>query len=305
MSKSKTKPKIFILTLLLLTVCFCLCGCAQINFVTYHNDDGTIVEYVYLDIDEQRLIEHNENPQQISIEIPSNCYAEAKKLLDNFHLKFSTQYNNKLLSNEEYTTYYNGVEIVQQDYLNGKYAIGFKYKNSEIYKKYYEVLNNSTFNNNPKRVKKLFYTKTYYYGTANYGDYSIFNSIYTYYTNSRFVAISPQEANLTYTYSVSSRRFHSDANKIQLDSNGNYLHTWNISPEEPAKQIHFYTISANKSIWILICIGISLICCLGLGAVGIIKHSKLKQPKTLDNNSIIVNNSNKDLTTINQNQTEQ
>ena len=278
--------------LVLIAVCFCLCGCAEVNFVTYHNDDGSITEYVYLSIDENILISHNENPAQIAIEIPTNCYAQAKQLVQEYQSKLFTQYQQNLISNEEYVLYYNSIEIVQQDYNEGNYAIGLKYKNSKAYKKYYETLNNSTFSSNTKEIKKTFYTKTYYYGSANYGDFSIFNTIYNYYTSSRLASISPQETNLTYTYSVSSRRFHSDADNIQLDTNGNYLHTWNISPTEPSRQICFYTISANRSIWIICCIGLSLLTCIIITIVALIKHFKNKSLKPLDNSEVIDNNIN-------------
>ena len=273
-------------------VSFCLCGCAEVNFVTYHNSDGTITEYVYLLIDENALLSHNENPEQIAVEIPADCYSQARTLLEEYQKNLTEQYKNHLLSGDEYSSYYNGVEIVQQNYDAGKYAIGFKYKDSNIYKKYYKLLNNTTFSSSPKEVKKLFYTKTYYYGTANYGDYSIFNTIYNYYTSSRFASISPQEATLTYTYSVTSRRFHSDANTIQVDSNGNYLHTWNISPDEPNKQICFYTVSANKSVWIIICIGVSLLACLTISIVALTKHFVNKKTKSLDKKEFIDNNTN-------------
>ena len=290
MQTTSTKTKSILLSLLLLTICFFACGCASVNFVTYHNSDGSITECVYLAIDEQALIKHGENLEQISLEIPSDCYLVAKNLLDEYKNKLNEQLRLNLITTEEFTPLYSGIEIIQQDYTNGEYSIGFKYTNSSVYNKYYELLNNKTQTTNTSQTKKLFYTKTYYHGTANYGDYSIFGTIYNYYSNSRFSSISPQENMLTYTYSVTSRRFHSDANKIQADSSGNYLHTWNISPDEPNKQICFYTISANKSMWIIVCSSLSLLTTIFISIIALIKHKQQNPNKPLDNLSNIDNN---------------
>lgn len=275
--------KIFSLLIMVISLSFCLCGCAEVNFVTYHNSDGTIHEYVHLMIDEYTLRQHDYQPNQTKIEIRTHAHAEASQLLEEYQNKIIIQYQNKLIDATEYTSLFDGVKIIEQDWNENKYIIGFEYKTSTIYKKYYELMNNASFENNTKEIKKPFYTKTYYYGTANYGDYSIFNRIYNYYTNSKFATISPQETNLTYSYTVSTKRFHSDADKVILDSNGNYIHTWNIDPNEPARPICFYTISANRSMWILVCIAIGLLTTAVLGIVGLIIYRK--------NNKINKNNS--------------
>lgn len=268
--------KLLTLSIMLILLSFCLCGCANVNFVTYHNSDGSISEYVYLTIDETKLIEHGYNPDSIKNEIRLNSFTEANNLLAEFQNKLTEQYQNQILTSSEYTTLFNGLKIFQEDWNDSTYAIGFEFKNSSIYKKYYEIMNGATFGSNTKEIKNLFYTKTYYYGTTNYGDYSIFNRIYNYYANSRFASISPQETTLNYSYSVSTKRFHSDADEVTIDTNGNYIHTWQVSPHEPSREICFYTISANKGLWILTCIIIGLGTTLIIGIIAIIKYYKNK-----------------------------
>lgn len=265
-----------ILSTMLLLLCFCVCGCASVNFVTYHNNDGSINEYVYLTINEQSLTEHGYNIDATKLEIQTNSYFEANLLLTEYKNKITQEYNNNTLTDSEYTILYNGINVIGNKWTKNEYLIGLQFKNSTIYKKYYELLNNITFNSKPKQVKKLFYTKTYHYGTTNYGDYSIFARIYNYYSNTIFSTISPQETSLTYSYSVSTHRFHSDADKVYTDSNGNYIHTWNVNPSNPDEKICFYTISANRSVWIITCIAIGLLICLTLCIIGLIKYKKHK-----------------------------
>lgn len=272
---------------MLILLCFCLCGCANVNFVTYHNDDGSIYEYVNLTIDDQTLLDHGYNPDIVKLEIKTNSHIEANALINQYQTKLTLEYQNQSISSDEYSKLYDGIKILEEDWNNGKYLIGLNFEDSTTYKKYYKLLNNSTFNSNTKKIEKLFYTKTYYYGTTNYGDYSIFNRIYNYYSNTMFATIAPQETTLNYSYSVSTRRFHSDADKVQLDSNGNYIHTWKVNPEQPARNIYFYTISANRSMWIIVCIGVSIIVCAILVIIGIIKYKKSK-------NNLIENNLNID-----------
>lgn len=281
----KIKPfklKTILLSTMLLLLCFCLSGCASVNFVTYHNSDGSICEYVFLNIDEQTLTEHGYNIDAVKHEIKTNSHTEANNLIKSYQNKLTIELQQNLLSNEEYSILFSGIKLVEKDWENEEYIIGLSFSNSTVYKKYHSILNNIEFNSNPKKVEKLFYTKTYYYGTANYGDYSIFNRIYNYYSNTIFSSISPQKTNLTYSYSVSNRRFHSDADNISLDTNGNYVHTWNISPDNPGKQIHFYTITANRGIWIICCIGAGLVICTTLSIIGLIKI--LKNKKIYKNN---------------------
>ena len=274
---------------MLILLTFLLCGCASVNFVTYHSDDGSIHEYVYITLDKQALLSHGYNVASVQFEIKSNSYQQANALVQQYRNKLEIEYNGNKLTNTEYTELYNGIKIIEQDWENYKYTIGLHFNSSAIYKKYYELLNNVTFNSKPKQVKKLFYTKSYYYGTTNYGDYSIFNTIYNYYNNTMFASISPQETSLTYSYSVSTRRFHSDADKVHMDNNGNYIHTWNVDPNNPARPICFYTITANRSMWILTSVGISIAICLALCTAGVISYKKHKHKNDEQDN---INNQN-------------
>lgn len=295
--KKSFKPKTIILTTLLLLLVFCLTGCSQVNFITYHNSDGSICEYVYITLDKQELLKYNYNIASVEIEIKTNSNFHAQQLLSDYRSKLYQEYATKQLTGEQYNDYYKGVNIVEEQWKDGKYAIGLKYDNSTCYKKYYNLLNGAEFSSNGKKIEKPFYTKTYYYGTTGYGDYTIFSAIYNYYANTVFAGISPQNNTLTYSYSVDSRRMHSDADSIKVDNNGNYIHTWIVSPDEPSRQIYFYTITANKSAWIivctLVCLGVSIVLCI----VGVFVA---KRSKKINNNKIIEQTTDSNLTNDNQ-----
>ena len=278
MKSIKLKFTPLALSIVIILTCFLLCGCAQVNFVTYHNYDGTIDECVYINLDPQKLIEHGYNVEQVQLDIAANSHLEAKSLIDSYQNKLSEQLVASTISNKEYAKLYAGISIIEREWQNNQYIIGLKYDSSETYQKYYQLLNNAqSAQSRQKQVKKLFYTKTYYYGTANYGDYTIFNRIYKYYSNSIFNTIPPQETSLTYSYSVSSHRYHSDANSVAKDSKGNYIHTWEIDPANPGREIKFYTISANRSPWIIACITISLASCIALCIAGLVKLIKSRK----------------------------
>ena len=277
----KNNFKIFALIFILIISATTMCGCSQVNFVTYNNFDGSIDEYIILTIDQKVLSENGFNPLQVMLEIQTNSHDQASELLAYYHLRLSEELTLGNINNSEYTQLFGGVKITEQDWENDTYIIGFSYSNSTVYKRYYELVNNITFKpSNPEQVKKLFYTKTYYRGTTNFGDYSIFYKIYNYYTNSQFSNISQENNTLTYSYSVESRRMHSDADKVTLDKNGNYIHTWNVSPDNPNQPITFYTITANREVWIGFCLGIGLVVCSILCIIAIIKNKKT-QPLTV------------------------
>lgn len=290
MKINKMKFNTIALSIMLVLICFCLCGCTQVNFVTYHNDDGTIHEYVYLTIDEQALSSYGYNIASVKLEIQSNSHLEAVNLIEDYRNKLVTLYQSQHISSDEYSILYNGVKLIEQKWEDNEYIIGLQFDNSTIYQRYYELLNGATFSQNTKQIKKPFYTKTYYYGTTNYGDYTIFNRIYGYYVNSKFNTISPHEAELTYSYSVSSSRFHSNAEQVSMDSNGNYIHTWDVDPNQPAREIYFYTISANRSAWIITCVLIGLLVCSILCIVAIFKYLKDKNSPSNDNLEDGINN---------------
>lgn len=277
--KTKSNFKFITLSIILLLICFTLSGCAQVNFITYLNSNGTINEYVYLVLDSNALMTHGYNPLEVKNSIRLNSQNIANNLLTEYQSKLAAAYSRQEISLQEFNEFNNGVAVIEHNWENDEYIIGLQFENATVYRQYYRLLDSQsskTSFENSKIIEKAFYTKTYYYGSTGYSDYSIFNSIYNYYTQTVFHDISPQEASLNYSYAVNSSRFHSNADSVSMDINGNYLHTWNVNPEEE-REIYFYTITANRSMWIIVCLIIGLTISLILCIIGLCSYIKTKR----------------------------
>lgn len=277
--RKKIFNKIVLLCILLL-ICVCFTGCASVDFITYCNDDGTINEYVYISLDAEELNSYGYNITDVQAEIENYSENIVSSLISDYNYKLLQTYKSGEISFEEYDYFNNKlndikVSEIKSSWSDNSYIIGLQFKNSKIYKKYYQLLNNITNDEpsaEPLEIEKTFYTKTYYYGTVGYSDYSLFNQVYNHYAL-MFSDIPNENTTLTYSYAINSRRYHSNADSILIDSNGNYIHTWNVNPNELDNQIYFYTLKANKSVWILLCIAIGLTICVILCIIGVIKLS--------------------------------
>ena len=93
---SKLNKLVFAIVLSLL--CVCLCGCAKVDFVTYHNDDGSISEYVYLTINEQTISNGGYDINKVKLDIKTNSHIEANSLILEYRNKVIEQYHNKQIT---------------------------------------------------------------------------------------------------------------------------------------------------------------------------------------------------------------
>lgn len=269
-----------ILIIIILGVCFIFTGCAEISFTTYHNDDGSITEQVVITIDEQELSSYGYNVLQEEQKIFKDVQTRLKNLVSGYKNYLEILYNSHQLTPDNYKTLYTGVVgKMSAEWVNGSLTAQLDYASQTDYQLFYIYLNGETTETGSQEVvKKTFYVKTIYTGTANYGDFALYNEVYASYANSTFARFDPEATTLYYNYAVSSKRIHSDADNIQLDSNGNYIHRWKIDKDEPSRIIHLYVIQARPSYWILLCIGISLVVCVITAiAFAINKPKKPKQ----------------------------
>lgn len=247
----------------------------SIHLVVYHNDT-TIDEYVQLNISANSINLSGYNIESVKL----NCKQLLNLLITNYHTKLQEQHSQQLLTNDEYTLLYNGITFVGEDISNNEFKTGLQYSNSAVYKKFHELLNNIQFGSTPEQNKKLFYTKTYYRSLTNYGSNTVFTKVLNYCSNTIFRNTPQEDMSLTYSYSVSSKRYHSDADNISIDNNGNYLHTWSLNYNNPTQKICLYTITANRSAWLIVCIAttlaISTLLIIAAIIIAIINKNKLK-----------------------------
>lgn len=278
MGNKKTKNLIF-LAIALIT-CFVFTGCSEINFTTYHNDDGSITEQVIISIDEQELASHGYNVLIEEQKIFADVNSRINKLILNYQSYLKSLYYTNKLTADYYKVLYNGVVgKMSPEWTNGNLTAQLDYADQTSYQFFYLYLRDGQVATGTEEVvKTIIYVKTIYTGTANYGDFALYSEVYDAYANSTFARFDAEATSLYYNYSASSKRIHSDADSIYLDENGNYIHRWKIDKDNPSRQIQLYIIQARPYSWILICIGISLTTCLISFIIVIVKqHKKSKQ----------------------------
>lgn len=277
----KSKRLLSVLIVGILFVCFIFTGCAEISFTTYHNDDGSIVEQVCITIDERELSSYSYNVVTEENKISTDVRTRLLNLVQNYNTYLQNRFSAGEITKSDYELLAFGVTPqMSEGWENGTLIAELIYSSADDYHSFYKYLNGGSSSTATTRdeEKHLLYTKTTYTGNANYGDFALYNEVYTVYAESRFSRISPEATTLYYNYAVSSKRIHSDADSIYLDNNGNYIHCWKINPNEPSRVIHLYTIKANPSYWILICMGISLTICLITVTILVVKQ-KIKSNK--------------------------
>ena len=146
MKSKKSSLNITLLSIMLILICFCLCGCANVNFVTYHNNDGSIHEYVYLTIDEQLLQKHGYDVDEQQIR------AAAKHIFDGGGQNLQSEYERDFYSQMEQLA--GGAEIMGYkdgfDYVNDSMRLvqdGVVTPNKDYVQKHYGNLRASQQNN--------------------------------------------------------------------------------------------------------------------------------------------------------------
>ena len=275
MSKLKFKLKPFALILILLSIVFCLAGCSQVEYTTYINTDGTIDEYLNITLDQEILEQHGFNIEVEKLNIQTFAKSTAENLIANYEEKLLADYRQTNITEEEYNSYTNTIKAIEQNWKNNTYLIGLQFSNRESYNKYYQLLNTDNKNFTTEQIiEKKLTTTTYHYRVSNYAKYGLFGQIHQYYST-RYNTIS-NKPTLKYSYMVPSKRFHSNADSVTVDNNGNYIHTWNIESDNLDRQLYFYTTKANTGFWISICIVISLTATAVLCTIAIWKNEPNK-----------------------------
>ena len=104
------------------------------------------------------------------------------------------------------------------------------------------------------------------------------------YLKKYFNIFDEEDVNLTYSYLAGSSRYKSNADSISYAGDGYYSHTWNVDINNPDKEIYFSVRLANRWIWYVLAIGISLIVCFILVVIALIL--KIKNRPKLEKNPI-------------------
>lgn len=269
-----------LMSFLLIVVTMCFCACSTVRSMTITNDDGTIDELVYVTLDRGKLDNAgytSTDIEELKARINSTALSKAREIVENFNSRI----NNDLLvamdaeTKDTLLEFKNGISVVGNTWNDLTYVLGLRFKNSDVYKYYYNITASSTVNST--KEEHFLYTRVYYYGLNMYVDYSeLYSSLYAEFSANYPEFIESEESELLYTYVTDLRREHSDADYVSF-MDGKYYHTWVVDKENITEPVTLYYNIANSGNCILLCIGVSIVVCLILLIVGIVIDKKKKQ----------------------------
>ena len=278
MVKKIIKPIFLILILLFMVLNFSACASVRAMVVT--NADNTIDEIVTINLNAEEIFTLGKTVKEVQDYVYNLSYNEADKMCESLNTKIE----NDLLLNltkeakEVLESYYNGMEVITSNWQNNELTIGVRFKNSEIYKYYYDITEQ---NNKPTFYKEehFLYTKIYFYANTMYTKhYELYKTVKKELNTDMPELATVDDCTLLYTYVTASRREHSNADYIQK-INGEYYHTWIIdNPENEIIEIYYNV--ANVGMYIIICLGVALLATSVMLLVGLLltikKNKKLK-----------------------------
>lgn len=277
---SKQIHKRLILIVFLIMMAFSLCACGSVNSMVVTNPDGSINEVVIVNLDVLT------NSDYLSIKTDAirvaKLEADAMKSLLNTKIDVEFLTNGITEENAYLESYRNGIQFVSNLEKPNQMILGVQFKNEEVYKYYYGITNDSS---SESVVEKGFlFNKVIYHGSSIYVKHnSIYLRLSDYFSKKYPDLINLEEAEISYTRVSELRREHSNANYV-TQKGGKFYHTWvynaaevqDYQSNEIYADIMIYYNVANRSNWILLSIGLSLIVCFIMLVVSII-ISKIKK----------------------------
>lgn len=276
--KNNFKKVVLIIMLLIMSVSFCACG--ELNSSIISNENGGIDEIVVVNLNVNQILSLGYTETEITelkSDIKTDAQMQANEIKNKLNQKVLLQLSIPNLTEEAkevLNSYYNGVAVVQADWNNNSYSIKVQFKNIDVYKFYYNISDNATITR--YKEEHFLYNKIYWYGNTMYFKHrELYETLKTKYEMEYPNLINCENSKLTYTYCVTQKRQHSDANSI-VYKNGKYYHTWQIDKNNPNQKIMFYYNIANAYNWVLISLVVSLFVAGILTVIVLIKNNKKK-----------------------------
>ena len=273
MGKATFKKSILCFLLILISLIFG--GCSQVNYVNYTDENGIYTEVVEITLDETKFENLEQAKQDISDHVNSTLLSE--------YTSYTFKVNNKIneyrydpQNQDLYEAYIDLLDDVTWEFNNfedGNYFyVKLMFASTSSYLIFYDLTEK---NFTEKDINEgLFYNTITY--TGNLG-YYIKNSLYSSlksspYLKKYFNQFSEQDVDLTYTYLAGSNRYKSDADETYYAGDGLYAHVWKVDTNNMEKEIHFSLRIANRWIWYVVAISISLLFCIVLAIIGVMIH---------------------------------
>lgn len=286
--KKMLKLSVFVL---LVITSLIFTGCASVSYSTIKSEDGSITETVVAVFDNTKLgntapdiIFKKSEIQNLVTDAILNKYNDYGKRMNDLRKHYHDEGNKEL--EVYYSNLLNQVKITTPFWNENNLNCILIFDTEDAYMNFYNIKEQNF--SNIVQSEKWLYTKVYFKGSSGYG---LNNGLYATLASELgdlFTTTTETDISLSYSYLACSKRYHSNADQIEYTTNG-YLHTWNISSENPDEEIYFYVKVANRSNFYLLSIIISLIICIILCIIAIIKIKIIKKK----NNRLILKIINK------------
>ena len=274
----KRCKKILLIYLLCLVSLF-MAGCAQVNSMIVENGDGSIDERVYISLNVEDVISSGVDISSLKLEIREVAKNEA----DGFRLRLNQKIYQDLNKDIDENTksvlreYIDGVDTIIEEWTDNRLMIGIRFASVAVYKYFYNITGDNKADN--KIESSFFYDKISSQSYTLYARHFELTNRLTGYFEIKYPEFVEEQPELMYTYITDMHRQHSDADYI-YQVNGEYYHTWIVDSED--MQIEFYYNIANRTNWIFVCVGMTLIVGLVItvSAIVVSVFKKKKQKST-------------------------
>lgn len=272
-----------VLCFVLIMVSIVFCGCSQVNFINYTDENGIYTEVLEITLDETKFENLNKAKQDISDAVNSTLLSKYSTYTMNINMKLNEfKYDSE--KQDLYVAYQDLLDDVTWETHNfddkNYFYIKLMFASTSSYLIFYDITEK---NFSEKEVTKgLFYNTINYKGNLGYYiQHSLYSTLrHSPYLDKYFETFSEEDVDLTYSYLAGSSRYKSNADEVFYVGEGLYSHTWKVDTNNMDKEIHFSLRIANRWIWYVLAIGISLIVCVILILTALIMHFlKKKQQK--------------------------
>jgi len=270
-----------ILCCMLILVSIVFCGCSNVHYVNYTDENGVYTEMLEITLVKTKFENLESAKQDITNAIKSTLESQHSSYTADINAKINEIKNDP--KKQDLCIAYNNLldDIswnIDEFNKNNSLVVKLQFQSKTSYLFFYDISNK---NFSKKEINKgLFYNKIYFKGNLNH---FMQNSLYqtlksSIYLKKYFNIFDEEDVNLTYSYLAGSSRYKSNADSISYAGDGYYSHTWNVDINNPDKEIYFSVRLANRWIWYVLAIGISLIVCFILVVIALILKIK-NRPK--------------------------
>ena len=253
--------------------CFCLilvslflfCGCASSQIVVKENVDGSVELYFISDLKTNSLVANSVISEEEALNLKSALEVKTTEFLakikSEYKYNISNAYKQGKITLDEKNTLFNQMKIYS-GWSEESYAVKLTFATSMAYSVFTNFGGNVTVTSN--KYEKFWVTQYSQKFTNPYGvKRSLFSgqSAFEYikseidsYLSANF---TPEQIEkfpkfeMTYSYVTTNTRLHSDADEVYSTYSGT-VHAWHLTEENFDKQIEFYTVSANRTVWYLL-----------------------------------------------------